>query len=230
MTTVYSSKYNEDDKAEALDILEQITDKKVDRKVVFDRYTQISHQYEKAMVVINYNGPRETAATVAQLFPSNRNNVCMLDVAAGTGLCAIELNNYNFLELDALDASEGMLLEAKKKKLYGRYIIDVLGENALDINDDTYDAVIICGLSTDIMRRLPIQAFETLIRIVKKGVCMASAFLTTIINVSNDIQHCKLKIFYKIPKRKTSLQSLITKFMSLDIHIVCLSTLISILT
>ncbi|XP_071084671.1 methyltransferase-like protein 27 [Haliotis cracherodii] len=169
MTTVYSSKYNEDDKAEALDILEQITDKKVDRKVVFDRYTQISHQYEKAMVVINYNGPRETAATVAQLFPSNRNNVCMLDVAAGTGLCAIELNKYNFLELDALDASEGMLFEAKKKKLYGRYIIDVLGENALDINDDTYDAVIICGLSTDIMRRLPIQAFETLIRIVKKG-------------------------------------------------------------
>ncbi|XP_046542488.1 methyltransferase-like protein 27 [Haliotis rubra] len=195
MTSVYSSHYNEDDKAKAQDIMNQITDRKVNSEVVFDRYSQISQDYEKVMGVVNYNGPKETAATVAKLFPSNRNNVCMLDVAAGTGLCASELNKYNFMELDALDASEGMLSEAKKKGLYGRYIIDVLGDNDLDIKNDTYDAVIICGLSTDIMRQLPIKAFETLIRIVKRGgYVVNTGFYTSFTNGQPDTEDFRRRL------------------------------------
>lgn len=40
--------------------------------------------------------------------------------------------------MDALDPSSKMLEEARKKGLYGRYFIEVLGENTIDIENGTW--------------------------------------------------------------------------------------------
>ncbi|XP_067652688.1 methyltransferase-like protein 27 [Haliotis asinina] len=169
MSDGYSPDATEEQKAVAQDLLDKIVDKNVKDTVIYSRYSETSDRYDMAMVVCNYNGPKETAAVVAEYFQRNREDVRLLDVAAGTGLCAVELRKYGFLKMDALDASPGMLEEAKAKGLYDQYITDILGENTLDISTDTYDAVVMCGFSTEILQRLPMTAFEELIRIVKPG-------------------------------------------------------------
>ncbi|XP_046585246.1 methyltransferase-like protein 27 isoform X2 [Haliotis rubra] len=169
MSDGYSPDATEEQKVVAKDVLNKIADKNVQDTVIYGRYTDTSDRYDMAMDVCNYNGPKETAAVVAECFTRNRENVHLLDVAAGTGLCAVELRKHGFLKMDALDASPGMLEEAKRKGLYDQYIIDILGEKTLDISTDTYDAVVMCGFSIEILQRLPITAFEELIRIVKPG-------------------------------------------------------------
>ncbi|XP_071084631.1 methyltransferase-like protein 27 [Haliotis cracherodii] len=140
--------------------------------VIIDRFSQNSHQYEKVLGTMNFSGHVQSAQSAAEWFPSNREDVYVLDVAAGTGLCADKvsiLHCFNSRKIDALEPSVQMLEEAKKKGIYGRYFNVMLGENNVDIKSDTYDAVTISGLSVMVMKRLPRKAFEELIRIVKPG-------------------------------------------------------------
>lgn len=44
-----------------------------------------------------------------------------------------QLKKKGFVSTDGLEPSEGMLAEAKRNNLYGRYICDVVGENTFDI-------------------------------------------------------------------------------------------------
>ncbi|XP_071114766.1 methyltransferase-like protein 27 [Haliotis cracherodii] len=136
---------------------------------IIDRFSQHSNQYEQAMLGAGYRGPTEIARTIKELFSRNGNDVYILDVAAGTGLCADTLYSHGFFKIDALEPSTRMLDQARKKGIYSRYIVDSLGENALDIANDTYDAVTMAAFSTVILRKLPLSAFEELIRIVKPG-------------------------------------------------------------
>ncbi|XP_046346908.1 methyltransferase-like protein 27 [Haliotis rufescens] len=137
--------------------------------VIIDRFSENSHQYEKVLLTMNFSGHVQSAQSAAEWFPSNREDVYVLDVAAGTGLCADKLYSHGFRKIDALEPSVQMLQEAKKKGIYGRYFNVMLGENNVDIKSDTYDAVTISGLSVMVMKRLPRKAFEELIRIVKPG-------------------------------------------------------------
>ncbi|XP_046583424.1 uncharacterized protein LOC124290673 [Haliotis rubra] len=146
-----------------------IGDEETSRDEIIDRFSRNSQHYEKVIAATNNNYATKTAQTTAELFPSNRKDIYILDVAAGTGLCGQELYSLGFQKMDALDPSEQMLDEARKKGLYGRYYLDVLGETTLDIANDTYDAVTISGLSTMVLKKLPINAMEELIRIVKPG-------------------------------------------------------------
>ncbi|XP_046575591.1 uncharacterized protein LOC124283642 [Haliotis rubra] len=90
------------------------------------------------MLASGYTGPAEIAGTIAKLFPSNRNEVYILDVSAGTGLCADKVYSQGFLKIDALEPSNEMLDEARKKGIYSRYFVDGLGENTLDIANGGY--------------------------------------------------------------------------------------------
>ncbi|XP_067660768.1 methyltransferase-like protein 27 [Haliotis asinina] len=151
-----------------------IGDEETSRDEIINRFSRNSQHYERVMAAMNNNCARMTAQTTAELFPSNRNDVYILDVAAGTGLCAEQLYSHGFRKMDALEPSKQMLDEARKKDLYGRYIVDVLGENTLQIGNDTYDAVTISGMSTMVLKKLPVNAMEQLIRIVKRGKCMTA--------------------------------------------------------
>ncbi|XP_048240556.1 methyltransferase-like protein 27 [Haliotis rufescens] len=136
---------------------------------IIDRFSQISPKYDKILEAVSYDSPMQTAQTTAELFPGNREHIYILDAAAGTGLCAEKLFSYGFRKMDALEPSSKMLEEAKTKGLYRRYFINGLGENTLGIDDETYDAVTICAMSTVVMKKLPMKAFEELIRIIKPG-------------------------------------------------------------
>ncbi|XP_048254694.1 uncharacterized protein LOC124127551 [Haliotis rufescens] len=136
---------------------------------IIDRFSQNSHQYEKVLGGVNFTGPVQTAQSAAEFYPNNREDVYILDVAAGTGQCAEKLHSHGFRRIDALEPSSEMVELSKKKDLYGRYFNVILGENALDIESDTYDAVTISGLSVMVMKKMPKNAFEELIRIVKPG-------------------------------------------------------------
>ncbi|XP_071097601.1 methyltransferase-like protein 27 isoform X2 [Haliotis cracherodii] len=154
-----------------------VGDEKTSRDEIIDRFSQNSQQYEKIMEAVNYTSPMHTAQATAELFPSNREDVFILDVAAGTGLCGEKLYYHGFRKMDALEPSTRMLDEARKKGLYSRYFIEALGENALDIANETYDAVTISAMSSMVLIKLPLEAFGELIRIVKPdGYIINTAF------------------------------------------------------
>lgn len=159
----------DDERQKAVGLLEDYLDKSVTPDVIIDRYTDTCQRYDKAMGMINYSGPSRTAKALQELHPSNRDKVHVLDMAAGTGLCAIEMRKLGFQNIDAFDASEGMLKEAKAKGLYKDYILGFLGNDTLGIETDSYDAITLSGFSTDLMQKLPIKGFEELVRIVKPG-------------------------------------------------------------
>ncbi|XP_067652426.1 uncharacterized protein [Haliotis asinina] len=146
-----------------------IGDDSTEAGVIINRFSQNSHRYEEVLGRMNFTGHTQCAQSAADWFPRNRQDVYILDVAAGTGLCGDELRSHGFRRIDALEPSEQMLAEAKKKGIYGQHFNVVLGENNVDIESGTYDAVTISGLSIVVMKKLPRKAFEELIRIVKPG-------------------------------------------------------------
>ncbi|XP_046373206.2 methyltransferase-like protein 27 [Haliotis rufescens] len=149
--------------------LDHITEKGLDNKSIINRFDKVSGEYNEALRSVDFMGPRSLAGILAELHPSDRENVRVLDLAAGTGLVAIELKKKGFVSTDGLEPSEGMLAEAKRNNLYGRYICDMVGENTFDIETDTYSAITMSALSLEIFKKLPVKALEEMARVVKPG-------------------------------------------------------------
>lgn len=125
-------------------------------------------EYEKELPPELFNAPIVTAAAAAEGIPeSERGNMKVFDVAAGTGLCGLQLKRLGFKHIDALDPAEGMLQKAKEKDIYERYICDYITDKPLDIEPDTYDALTIsAGLGEG---HIPCGALYEMIRVVKPG-------------------------------------------------------------
>ncbi|XP_019635807.1 PREDICTED: Williams-Beuren syndrome chromosomal region 27 protein-like [Branchiostoma belcheri] len=151
------------------------------REEVFRYYDNWADRYDKDLHDLNYNGPRQCAEALAEVLSGNK-AARILDVAAGTGLCATELLKLGYTNLDAIDGSQGMLDIAKSRNLYHRYICDFLGPRRLDIEDDHYDAIACCGSFSQ--GHLKDDCFPELIRIVKPGglicIAMREEFLHTV--------------------------------------------------
>ena len=71
----------------------------------------------------------------------------VLDAGAGTGLVGLALAEHGFQNLTAMDLSEGMLKEARNKKVYKKFDQMVLGE-PLSYATDLFDAIISVGVMT----------------------------------------------------------------------------------
>ena len=69
----------------------------------------------------------------------------------------------------AMDLSEGMLEEARKKNVYREFHRMVMGET-LDFLTDSFDAVISIGVLT--LGHAPASSFDELIRITRPGGCI----------------------------------------------------------
>nr|XP_037273066.1 ubiquinone biosynthesis O-methyltransferase-like [Rhipicephalus microplus] len=75
-----------------------------------------------------------------------KKNAAILDVGCGTGLLGVQLNKLGYSTMDALDYSEEMMSEAKKKSIYKRHFLEkVAKNNKLTIKDADYDVVTLCG-------------------------------------------------------------------------------------
>ncbi|PSL18377.1 class I SAM-dependent DNA methyltransferase [Shimia abyssi] len=105
-------------------------------------------------------------AQVAHHFAVSGGNGPILDVGAGTGLCAVELAKYNVGPIDATDISPDMLEIARTKSLYHALIVADLTKS-LPIPDATYCGIVSSGTFTN--GHVGPDAFDELVRITRPG-------------------------------------------------------------
>ena len=95
---------------------------------------------------------------------SNKNDVPVLDVGAGTGLIAEVMNKKNTIDIDAIDISSEMLESAKSKNCYNKLIEADLTKN-LDIDNNYYGAIVSAGTFTH--GHIGPNALDELLRVTK---------------------------------------------------------------
>ncbi|KAK3583601.1 hypothetical protein CHS0354_039423 [Potamilus streckersoni] len=141
---------------------------------IADYYSQwgASGKYDIHLGSSRYLGPMQAARAIGEYFVSDRENVRILDVAAGTGKVGQELYNLGFRNMDALDPSEGMLNKAKEKGVYNQ-IFNCCFELNMPIPDDSYDCLVVVGGMGE--GHLPAESVYEMIRLVKPGglICIA---------------------------------------------------------
>ena len=135
-----------------------------DNQELEDRYNQWAKDYDKDLEQdFAYNAPFITANIFSKhVLPEAR----ILDAGAGTGLVGKILADMGYSNLTAMDMSEGMLAEARKKKVYRELYRMVMGES-LDFNSGSFDAVICVGTLT--LGHAPASSLYELVRITKPG-------------------------------------------------------------
>ena len=87
-----------------------------------------------------------------------------MDAGAGTGLVGKVLTEMGYSNLIAMDMSQGMLQEARKKSVYKELHRMVMGE-ILDFDTDSFDAVICVGTLT--LGHAPAGSINELVRTTK---------------------------------------------------------------
>ena len=95
---------------------------------------------------------------------SNKNDVPVLDVGAGTGLIAEVMNKKNTIDIDAIDISPEMLESAKSKNCYNKLLEADLTKN-LDIDNNYYGAIVSAGTFTH--GHIGPNALDELLRVTK---------------------------------------------------------------
>ncbi|XP_051890867.1 methyltransferase-like protein 27 isoform X2 [Pristis pectinata] len=124
-------------------------------------YDTMATTYEKDISLVDYKAPNMAAKTLDTVFPKDRQNVLVLDVACGTGLVvekprtlltqrwphtsiSIDPTVINYRQ--STDGSEGMLRVAESKGLYQSLQHHLILPNVqLPLTSDTYDLVIVAG-------------------------------------------------------------------------------------
>ncbi|KAL5006858.1 hypothetical protein ScPMuIL_015664 [Solemya velum] len=123
--------------------------------------------YDNDLGPERYQGPQYAADVLSKYFNANRATVKVLDVASGTGLLGDKLFQMGFRNIDALDPAEGMLSVARKKNSYKDYLCEFMDGHKLDIQNDTYDCVVVSGGMGE--GHIPCKAIPEMIRIAKPG-------------------------------------------------------------
>ena len=127
-------------------------------------YEQWAKDYDQDMDEVYGAKDREPVAMAVAKYVHKKANI--LDVGAGTGILGEDLHKLGYHNLMAMDMSESMLVEARKKKLYKKLEQGILGE-PLDYPTDSFDAVILAGVFT--YGHAPSRSLDELIRITKSG-------------------------------------------------------------
>ena len=92
----------------------------------------------------------------------------IIDAGAGTGLAGVELFKLGYTNIDALDISQEMLNEAKKKHIYQKVICAPLTEQLIpEIQTGEYHALISTGAL--VIAHVRPEAFGEMTRMVTPG-------------------------------------------------------------
>lgn len=129
-----------------------------------ERYDQWAAEYDKDLEeVFVWTAPQNGADMLASLVPPAAS---VLDAGAGTGLAGKCLADAGFTNMAAMDLSQGMLDEARKKNVYNSFHQMTLG-NTLGFDTGQFDAVISIGVFT--LGHAPITSFDELLRVTRPG-------------------------------------------------------------
>ena len=128
---------------------------------------------------------------------SNKNDVPVLDVGAGTGLIAEVMNKKNTIDIDAIDISPEILESAKSKNCYNKLLEADLTKN-LDIDNNYYGAIVSAGTFTH--GHIGPNALDELLRVTKPS----GLFVITI--------HSKVYVNQNFGKKFQDINEQITDF------------------
>jgi SAM-dependent methyltransferase len=127
-----------------------------------DAYDEWSQSYDSDMAEVGYRHPSIAIGLLARHLPSGSSPI--LDAGAGTGLVGALLGVLNYPQVDALDASQGMLEIARSKNVYRELHHAFLGE-ALPFDTDRYAAAVSTGVFT--AGHVGVEGLPELIRVVR---------------------------------------------------------------
>ena len=109
----------------------------------YDNWTK-KEQYNKDMVIWNYEAPQNTASLLNKHTIDKKINI--LDAGCGTGLVGKELKKYGYSNLTGVDFSQSML-DLITPGIY--HTIDLIDLNEpLKYEDNTFDAIMCVGTFT----------------------------------------------------------------------------------
>jgi len=121
----------------------------------------IENKYDQDMIDWKYSGPMETV----EIFKKHAKNkdIKIYDAGCGTGLVGVELKKFGYNKYDGADLSQ-KLLDLVPKNLY-QNLSKVDLNKPIDLNDNTYDAVMCVGTFT--FGHVKSKALDEFIRITK---------------------------------------------------------------
>ena len=126
------------------------------------RYNQWAKTYEADLDNdFGWVGPLFAVETMVKYVPKDAR---ILDAGAGTGLVGQLLSERGYNNLIAMDLSEGMLNEARKKNAYQEFYQMVMGK-PLDFPSDSFDAMISVGVLT--VGHAPASSLDELVRVTR---------------------------------------------------------------
>jgi SAM-dependent methyltransferase len=129
-----------------------------------ERYNHWASEYEADLNKdYDYTGPPRAGELLACHVPKDAR---ILDAGAGTGLVGQILAGLGYGDLTAMDLSQGMLEESRKKNVYRELRRMVMGE-PLDFPTAAFDAVISVGVLT--VGHAPANSLDELVRVTKRG-------------------------------------------------------------
>ena len=133
-----------------------------DNRELEERYDQWARDYDSDLITeFEYHSPRRAAEVLAAHVPRNAR---ILDAGAGTGLVGEILSSMGYQRMVAMDLSQGMLEEARKKGVYESFHQMVMGET-LDYETGSFDAVITVGVLT--VGHAPASSLDELVRVTR---------------------------------------------------------------
>ena len=133
-----------------------------DNRELEERYDQWSKDYDRDLSTeFEYRSPRRAAEVLAAHVPRDAR---ILDAGAGTGLVGEILASMGYQRMVAMDLSQGMLEEARKKGVYEGFHQMVMGET-LDYETGSFDAVITVGVLT--VGHAPASSLDELVRVTR---------------------------------------------------------------
>jgi SAM-dependent methyltransferase len=127
-------------------------------------YDEWAASYDSDMAEVGYRHPAVGLALLTRHLPVGSRPI--LDAGAGTGLIGELLGTVGYPEVDALDASLGMLEVARSKNAYREFHHAFLGER-LAFDDGKYTAVISTGVFTT--GHVGVEGLPELFRVVRPG-------------------------------------------------------------
>jgi len=135
-----------------------------DNRELIERYDEWAKDYDKDLEEdFDYKSPALAVTFVEKYAPLE---ALILDAGAGTGLVGVTLAATGYKDIIAMDISQGMLDEARKKNVYKEFHQMVMGET-LGFKTACFDAVVSVGVLT--LGHAPASSLDELVRITKPG-------------------------------------------------------------
>jgi len=152
---------------------EMVYNKDITNDKVIDAYKVWAEAYDKDFAVVHPNRAEHMAIYLDELvkqYGMKKENLKILDVAAGTGLVGevLKQRGFNVDNITALDLCPDMLNVAKKKNVYKRLIQAPFGSTMpKGMTARSYDCVIMCGGFA--AGHVPLSSLHTMARLTKEG-------------------------------------------------------------